>query len=181
MNDSQLSEFFIQWSIRVSCGLVYGRLLCRLWHVPSTQKAPTKFEYRLWTAGFLFFGLHVFLSFHFIHQWRHDEAWLRTAIETENLVGVRRGDGVWANYLMLVIWGIDILRIRKARRLQRCDSVFIDRIVGSFIGFMFINATIVFGPEFYRHLLFPALVLAFLFWRFGPGTSGIAIKTRWDD
>jgi hypothetical protein len=72
-------------------------------------------------------------------------------------------------------------RIRKARRLQRCDSVIIGRIVTSFIGFMFINALIVFGPEFYRHLLFPALVLAFSFWRFGPGTSGIATKTRWDD
>jgi hypothetical protein len=165
MNESQSVDFFIQWSIRASVILVYGRLLYRLWRGTPAQTNQRCREYYIWLAGYLFFVLHVCLSFHFVHHWLHSDAWNRTANETENLIGIRNGYGIWANYLMLVLWGMDLLRLRKAKRTDRIPSFSLDRAVASFFGFMFINATVVFGPPSYRYLACPALILLIYVWR----------------
>ncbi|MDA7873541.1 hypothetical protein N9Z64_01760 [bacterium] len=165
MNESQLIDLSIQWSIRVSCGLVYGRLLYRLWKRNGNAVEPGRLEYRMWVIALLLFGLHVFLAFHYVHHWRHENAWQQTAVETEDLVGIRRGDGIWANYLMLAIWCVDVLRLHRARFLNRPTSVGIDRFLALFIGFMFFNATFVFGPIFYRYLFFPTFILTIWVWQ----------------
>jgi hypothetical protein len=165
MNESQIVEFFIQWSIRVSIILVYARLLFRLWHGTPAQLDQRSREYQFWFTGFLFFVLHVFLSFHFVHHWQHSDAWNRTATETEDLIGIRSGYGIWANYLMLAFWCLDLLRLNKAKSNGRIPSLCMDRAVAIFFGFMFINATVVFGPTAYQYLAAPALILLIHAWR----------------
>ena len=165
MSETQAADFLIQWSIRVSVIMVYSRLIYRLWQGNSEQTHQHRHEYYLWLAGFLLLVLHVGLSFHFVHHWHHSNAWNRTATETENLIGVRRGDGIWANYLMLTLWGMDLFRLHKAKKSVRVPSLAVDRTVAIFIGFMFINATVVFGPLGYRYLALPAFFLALYAWR----------------
>ena len=165
MNDTQSVDILIQCSIRASVILVYSRLIYRLWRRNSDQPHQRNQEYYLWFAGWLLLVLHVILSFHFVHHWHHSDAWNRTARETENLIGVRRGDGLWANYLMLTLWGMDQFRLYKAKKQSRVPSLAVDRVVAVSIGFMYINATVVFGPMFYRYLAFPALLIAVYIWR----------------
>ena len=164
MNESAIADLWIQWSIRASCALVYVRLLYRLGSRRGIPRSPGRLERGLWVLAFLLFALHVCLAFHHIHQWQHNNAWQRTAVETESLMGVRRGDGIWANYLMLLIWGFDVVRVHRASRSHLATSARIDRLVGWFIGFMFFNATFVFGPVFYRYLFLPAVALPFFIW-----------------
>ncbi|MAI30283.1 MAG: hypothetical protein CMM07_01275 [Rhodopirellula sp.] len=165
MNESTPVEFLIQWSVRASVMFVYVRLLYRLWRGTPATPYQRSVEYHLWFTGFLLLVLHVLLSFHFVHHWMHSDAWNRTATETENLIGVRSGNGVWANYLMLVFWGMDLFRLNKARKRGRITNLSADRVVAFFFGFMFINATVVFGPSGYRYLAFPALILLLSVWR----------------
>ena len=171
MNGSPIGDLSIQWSIRASCALVYGRLLYRVGSKSCIRKSPGQLECWLWTAAFVLFVLHVGFAFHHIHQWQHYDAWQRTAIETESVVGIRRGDGIWANYLMLVIWGFDVLRIHHARRSRLTTSQRSDHVVALFIGFMFVNATFVFWPDFYRHLLLPALAIPLFMWCYRTKTQ----------
>ena len=146
--------------------MAYSRLFYRLWRGTPAQTNQRTLEYYLWLAGFLLLVLHVSLSFHFIHHWLHSDAWNRTATETENLIGIRSGSGIWANYLMLALWGMDLLRLHKAKTLNQVPSTAVDRVVAFFFGFMFINATVVFGPVGYRYLACPALILLIYTWRY---------------
>jgi len=165
MHESQAVDFSIQWSIRSCVALVYARLIYRLWRgVPAKTQQRSR-EFYFWFIAFLLFGLHVCLSFHFVHHWLHSDAWNRTATETENLIGIRSGDGIWANYLMLVLWAMDLLRLYKDKQTSRIPSFTMDRAVAFFFGFMFLNATVVFGPIGYRYLACPALFLVVHLWR----------------
>ncbi|MAI69584.1 MAG: hypothetical protein CMM01_01535 [Rhodopirellula sp.] len=167
MNESQITDFLIQWSIRVSVILVYLRILIRLWRGGPEDVTQRSLEYYVWAGGFLMLVAHVCLSFHFVHHWLHSDAWTRTSTETENLIGVRSGNGIWANYLLLAIWGIDLLRLNRAKAHGRITNRSVDRAVAFFFCFMFVNATVVFGPTVYRYLAFPALTLLLCVWRLG--------------
>lgn len=164
MNESQTVDFLIQWSIRGSVIVVFTRLLYRLWRGSPPEIHQRRREYYLWFAGFMFLVLHVCLSFHFVHHWLHSDAWNRTASETDKLFGIRSGHGIWANYLMLGIWGLDLVRLYKAKRIGRIPSILADRFVAVFFGFMFINSTIVFGPLVYRYLACPTFFLLIYIW-----------------
>lgn len=85
MNAPEAVDFTIQWSIRVSLILVYTRLIYRLWRGQTAQFDKRTIEYSLWLVAFLFMVLHVCVSFHFVHQWAHSDAWDRTAIETQRI------------------------------------------------------------------------------------------------
>lgn len=164
MIDTQSIEFCIQWSARVSALLVYTRLICRLWWGATAHASDRRKEYLLWFAGYFFMALHVFAAFQFVHHWDHNDAWNRTATETEDMTGIRTGTGIWANYLILAVWSLDLIRLHRAKRLKRKPSIKVDRVVATFFGFMFINATVVFGPICYRYLCWPALGLLLLVW-----------------
>lgn len=63
----------------------------------------------IWTAGCGLFVAHVACAFHFYHHWSHRAAWQKTADETEQLLGVAFGDGLYFSYLFLVLWVLDVL------------------------------------------------------------------------
>lgn len=165
MSEIDLTDIAIQWSIRLSFALVFCRVLYATNQHGKSGEIPTRIGSWLWCSGYLLFCLHVFLAFHYVHQWQHENAWQQTAIETEEFTGIRRGDGIWANYLMLVVWGLDCIRIEYARWKTLVPSSRVNWIVSAFIGFMFLNGTLVFGPVIYRYLLFPALLLLFVAWQ----------------
>ena len=171
MNAPEAVDFTIQWSIRVSLILVYTRLIYRLWRGQTAQFDKRTIEYSLWLVAFLFMVLHVCVSFHFVHQWAHNDAWDRTAIETQRITGLRSGYGIWANYLMLAVWSLDLIRNTVAQKESRTPSLFVDRMVAFFFAFMFINATAVFGPTGYRYLVLPALIPVLVIWLLKKATA----------
>jgi hypothetical protein len=61
----------------------------------------------LWTAGAMLFVAHVAAAFHFEHHWSHAEAVQSTAFQTEQLIGVAFGQGLWFSYLFVLLWSAD--------------------------------------------------------------------------
>ncbi len=94
--------FLIVWSIRCSLVLLVATLMA--WLLKRAESRPGLAVRVMWTLSFLFFVLHVAASFHFVHHWSHREAYLATAKETGELMGVEFGEGVYFNYLFLAAW-----------------------------------------------------------------------------
>ncbi|MDE0866326.1 MAG: hypothetical protein OSA98_21305 [Rubripirellula sp.] len=165
--EASTAEQWLQWTIRGSLLLAYSRWLYRLWSPRAITASPSRLDCWLWGFAFGLFAVHICLSFHWVHNWRHTDAWLQTATETEAVVGIRRGDGIWANYAMIAIWAFDLVRLCSATRQHRPTSHAVDWSIGLFFGFMFFNATVVFGPSFYQYLFVPAMMMAAYCWHGG--------------
>jgi hypothetical protein len=96
------------WTIRLAlvCYVVYvagsiATLSCRC----ATWSAISRW---IWTAGCGLFVLHVLAAFAFYHHWSHAAAWETTAAETDAMLGVRFGDGIYFSYVFLVLWVTDV-------------------------------------------------------------------------
>ncbi|MFO0819898.1 MAG: hypothetical protein U1A77_18260 [Pirellulales bacterium] len=61
-----------------------------------------------WTIGCLGLAAHMAAAFHFVHNWSHLAAWEHTAKRTAEEFGFYWGDGIYANYLALAVWVIDV-------------------------------------------------------------------------
>ena len=61
----------------------------------------------LWAGGCVLFLGHMAAAFHYHHQWSHSAAFAHTAIETERVIGVRFGWGIYFNHLFAALWLFD--------------------------------------------------------------------------
>ncbi|MDB5339813.1 MAG: hypothetical protein JWN70_5432 [Planctomycetaceae bacterium] len=108
----------------------------------------------LWTAGWLALVAHVIVALAFVHGWSWSAAYEHTAQRTQTLVGWNWGGGVWFNLLTVGVWGADVLRMwmtssRPERSVPAADwTRWSNYAVQSYIAFMMINATVVFGSLF---------------------------------
>jgi hypothetical protein len=63
----------------------------------------------LWTAGCALFLVHVAAAFHYVHNWSHQAAVQTTATETQQLLGIAFGEGLWFSYAFVLLWLLDTL------------------------------------------------------------------------
>ena len=142
-------ETLIAFSIWLSMGGYFGSLLILI--ISSATHAGTlaKWSYCIGCAAFL---VHVISAFHHSYQWSHQNAWLQTAIETEELTGHRSGHGIYLNYAFAAVWILDSVSWlrRGSATIHRHRSFGI--ALHSFFLFMIINGGIVFADGFSRHL-----------------------------
>lgn len=61
----------------------------------------------LWTFGCITIVAHVVAAFQYTHHWSHAAAIDSTARETEQLIGMAFGEGLYFNCLFLVLWIAD--------------------------------------------------------------------------
>jgi hypothetical protein len=103
-----------------------------------------------WAGGWVFFLLHVVCAFEFYHDWSHQLAYQSTARETAEVVGLDWGGGLYANYAFALVWLGDVLWwcFRSESYLARRPAV--EWIVQGFLGFIALNATVVFGQGMIR-------------------------------
>lgn len=110
----------------------------------------------VWTAGFTLFCLHVLTSFHFIHHWSHTAARSHTAEQTREIIGWDWGGGIWFNYLFLGLWGLDVL-FGWFRLGGRTNAVkwftYLPFVIHLYLVFIVLNATVIFGPSWWRPLM----------------------------
>jgi len=105
-----LGEELTRWTIRLAltCYVAYlaGWLV---WPTRGKLFAPWPLIARwIWTIGCLLFVVHVACAFHFYHNWSHAAAFEKTAAETEQLLGVRFGEGIYFSYLFTLLWVADV-------------------------------------------------------------------------
>jgi hypothetical protein len=62
----------------------------------------------LWTAGCASMLAHISFALHFYHRWSQESAYLETARQTNEVIGLNWGGGVYINYFLLIGWLIDI-------------------------------------------------------------------------
>jgi len=103
---SMLGVLLTTWTIRLAlaCYVAFlaGGLVARR---PQWQR----FARWIWTIGCGLFVVHVGCAFHFYHHWSHRLAWLSTAEQTQELIGVAFGDGIYFSYLFLMLWVLDVI------------------------------------------------------------------------
>ena len=106
----------------------------------------------IWSLGFVFFLLHLAAAFEFVHDWSHQAAWDHTSEQTFQLTGLRWGGGVYFNYLFAMVWFCDVLlwwwKGSPWRTRHRSYRYF----VHFYFAFIVFNATVVFGPPFWRYV-----------------------------
>lgn len=145
-----MGMFVIAWSIRLSMMLLVLSLLIRL--LASPQVARSQTVKWIWTASFVGFAIHVLSAFHFVHHWSHAEAYAATARETRQLLGREFGEGVYFNYLFLVVWAIDV--VHRWLPLRK-DSKYVRWLLGLglvYLLFIAFNGLVVFKTGWLRWL-----------------------------
>lgn len=104
----------------------------------------------IWSLGCGAMWLHIAAAFHFVHDWSHAAAIRRTAEQTGELTGWYWGGGVYINYALALCWLADVVGWwwqgldgpQKSRtRFWLTHAIF---------GFLMFNATVVFGPDYWK-------------------------------
>jgi hypothetical protein len=89
---------------------------------------------------------HVALAFAVYHGWSHAAAYLDTARQTDAVVGIKWGGGLYINYVVLVCWTVDVLWWwRTGLESYRRRSPVLVATWHAFLIFIIFNATVVFG------------------------------------
>lgn len=141
-----MGEFLTIWTARLSMGCYFARITWDLirwrrdgvlpWQLSSLARV-------LWSVGCGIFVLHVLLAFGVYHHWSHAEAWEHTATRTRELTGWDSGVGLYFNYLILLLWLVDVVLHWTRETLFRWWYLGVQ----GFFAFMILNATVVFGSR----------------------------------
>jgi hypothetical protein len=102
----------------------------------------------LWTIGCGVFLAHVVCAFHFYHGWSHAAALEFTANETDKLLGIRFGEGIFFNYAFTLLWLADVVWMWLVPIAVVGQGSWPRRIIYAYLGFIAFNGAIVFeaGP-----------------------------------
>ena len=102
-----------------------------------------------WTVACVALLAHVAFAFNFYHAWSHDAAYRETARQTENVIGLNWGGGLYINYALIIglvldtIWwwivGLEAYRYWRWPLLAAWHG---------FLIFIIFNATVVFKTGF---------------------------------
>jgi hypothetical protein len=102
-----------------------------------------------WTAGCLCLILHILAALEFEHGWSQAAAWEHTRRRTFELTGFDSGIGLVANYVMATMWLIDAIGWNRALDWPYCHRRWY-WLVQIVFAFLVLNATVVFGPWYWR-------------------------------
>ena len=106
------------------------------------------------------------LAFHYYHHWSHARAFEHTAAETQRLLGVRFGYGVYVNHLFAIVWTMDGALWLLAPQLHARRSRWLHRIVHGFLFFIAFNGAVIFEDRPVRWFgIFVTLLIAGLWLR----------------
>ncbi len=128
----------VEWTIRFSALLYVAAVAMML-----IRKGPVRIT---WTLAWMFHVEHIALAFHYVHKWSHEAAYRETARQTAELIGVGWGGGLYWNYLFSVLWTADVAWWWVARGSYEGRSRWIGAAIHGFLGLIFFNGVVVFGP-----------------------------------
>jgi len=155
------------WTIRAALICMAITFAIRLWQVgrsgsmkrdASIEEADGSLAPNLameiaksvWLIGSLFSLIHAIAAMGFYHQFNHQLAVEDTAQQTESLLGVRVGIGIWFNYAFVSTWLVDALWWIATPKGYERRSSWINKLVCGFLVFIAINGAIVFESGIVR-------------------------------
>ncbi len=127
-----------------------------LWTPVSKGRA-----HKAWFMAWLLLVVHTIAAFHFVHHWSHQHAMFETARQTKELTGINWAGGVYLNYVLIAVWGLDCPIQRSTSRPASRWKTNAHLAAIWFLAFMWFNATVVFGgtsARFVGIIAFGALI-----------------------
>jgi hypothetical protein len=142
-------ELLTLWTARLAVVCWAARVLVEAGGSPSPRR---ELGSRLfWLLGSLAFLWHVAAAFEFYHGWSHRTAMDHTARRTAEVIGLNWGGGVYFNYVALLVWPADaLLAWRPAAGSMGAARRRFRRFAFGYVTFLMVNATVVFGPAFWK-------------------------------
>ena len=131
-----------RWTVRGAVSLYLLALVVRYCAAGSPDWLRTARWF--WTAGYVALLIHVFCAFQFFHHWSHAAAYAATARQTEQVVGLNWGGGLYVNYAFMAVWGADVVWWWLNPRSYERRHAAIEWTVQLFLAFIIVNATVVF-------------------------------------
>lgn len=164
--ESPLGALLVVWTIRLAL-VGYGAALFGWLDAFVCREAPERANHWprwAWTAGCLCGWTHLAAAFQFVHGWSNASAVAATAAETQAVLGVAFGGGVYFNYLFGLLWTADVAR------LWITDKPWPRGFAWFLHGYLFLivfSGAIVFEPGATRYVSLAVLLLAacILAWR----------------
>lgn len=144
---SETADILVRWTARI----VVVCYLLRCWNDYRSSKAGNieanaEISRWWWTAGCVIFLMHIFSAFAFVHDFSHAAAYEHTAERTAAVIDFRWGGGIYVNHAFALFWVIDaVLWWSYGTPWAYRSKVWYWSVQGIF-AFMFINATLIFGP-----------------------------------
>ena len=133
-----VGEFWTRIAIWLALILYAGSVVCYV------DKKITVARW-LWTFGCFLYLSHVVLAFEYFHHWSHQTAFTKTATDTEAVIGVKTGFGIYVNYLFTAVWSLDALYWWIAGNTRYASRSFqISFWIHAFFMFMILNGAIIF-------------------------------------
>ena len=168
MQFENLESIVTIWTIRVSMICMFAAFALRLVSPVATTGGSKETDREsvsmigarnLWLLGSLFSLLHAIAAMGFFHQWSHAMAFEDTARQTQSLLGVRVGVGIYFNYVFVLIWLADAMWWIGQPNSYENRISWINCTVYGFLIFIAINGTIVFETGIVRWVSLAALVV----------------------
>jgi hypothetical protein len=154
----QIDELLTLWAIRTSFG-AYAFALAMLLAGQRSSLARS-----LWTAGYVAYLIHLTCAFGFYHHWSHAAAYAHTARRTAELLGFVWGGGIYFNYIFTAVWLVDVAWWWVNPSSYGSRAPIIVRAIHGFLGFMFFQATAVFGAGTIRWVGVLAFAVLGILW-----------------
>jgi len=135
------------WSIRLGLLLLAVVVVFRCHLAARPQPAGGRVWQALrllWIAGSLLTIVHVVAVFGFVMRWSHQLAIEDTARQTEALIGVSFGGGVYFNYAFLLVWICDAVWWYGWPNAYLRRNRLWDVLVIGYLWFIAFNAAVVF-------------------------------------
>jgi hypothetical protein len=117
-----------------------------------------------WTAGCLFYLLHVYAAFEHFHGWSHAAAYAETARQTSELFGIHWGGGLFFNYVFTLVWLADVVWWWRGVEVYASRPRWAAATIHVFLAFLFFNGAVVFASGFSRWAGLAAIPLLLLAW-----------------
>ena len=142
-----MTDELVRWTAWLAMAGLGASAAARLAGMPGQSGGDSR-RRLLWTAACVLLWIHVACAFQYAHHGSHAEAYAHTARQTEQVVGLDWGGGIYFNYLLMVLWAGDAAWWWLAPRSFRARPPIIGGIIRGFVAFMALNAAVVFvsGP-----------------------------------
>ena len=165
---NQFGVFINSWTIRASMICMVTVLF---WLSRNSKETHGSAVLRFtWLLGSLFALAHLMAAMGFYHHWSHANAVAHTAEQTNALLGVAVGGGVYFNYLFVVVWLVDAVWWISFPAKYRSRATWIHWVVYGYLIFIAINGAIVFASGWVRWSgVFAVLVLVIQLFFDRPG------------
>ena len=98
----------------------------------------------IWTVGCTAIVAHVVAAFHYTHHWSHDAAIDSTARDTEQLLGMAFGEGLYFNYLFLLVWIAEVLIWWLRPERYETRPAWLEYGIHVYLFFIAINGAVIF-------------------------------------